>query len=202
MLPCYHLAHTFSFERARTRSATTSKGFLICISLSPWPMYYQCKWPVQLALIVFFTSKCLRNKVIGPLTLSAEVISRSKTISGTLKRTITFCPRDFCLRYYLDLSQGFFLYKVRHLWNVLWNVLWLKLVDVSIRHSLIRLMSHSIPLNGFLPITAIQQRPRCVRYNIHGPWIVDDVDFYSSLILNYTDIISALSRFIVFNCLA
>jgi len=101
----------------------------------------------------FFASKCLRNEVIGSLTLSAEVISRSKTINGTLKRTITFCPGDFCLRYYLDLSWGFFLCKVRHLWNVLWIVLWLKLVDVSIRHSLIRLMSRSIPLNGFLPMT-------------------------------------------------
>ena len=149
VLPCYHLAlaRTFSFQRARTRSATTSKGFLICIALSPWPMYYQCKWSVQLAFIVFFTSKCLRNEVIGSLTLSAEVISRSKTINGTLKRTITFCPRDFCLRYYLDLSRSFFLYKVRHLWNVLW----LKLVDVFIRHSLIKLMSRSIPLDGFYP---------------------------------------------------
>ena len=125
----------------------TSKGFLICISLSPWPMYYRCKWSVQLALIVFFTSKCLRNEVIGSLTLSAEVISRSKTTNGTLKRTITFCPWDFCLRYYLDLSRSFFLYKVRHLWNVLW----LKLVDVFIRHSLIKLMSRSIPLDGFYP---------------------------------------------------
>ena len=127
-----------------------ARDFLF-VSLSPWPMYYQCKWSVQLALIVIFTSKCLRNEVTGSLTLSAEVISRSKTISGTLKRTITFFPRDFCLRYYLDLSRGFFLYKVRHLWIVLWNVLWLKLVDVSIRHSLIKLMSRSIPLDDFYP---------------------------------------------------
>jgi len=109
-----------------------ARDFLF-VCLSPWPMYYRCKWSVQLFLIVLFTYKCLRNEVIGSPTLSAEMISRSKTINRTLEGTIKFCLQDFCLRYYLYWSQIWSLCKVRHLWHVLW----LKLADVFIRYSLI-----------------------------------------------------------------
>ena len=68
---------------------------------------------------------------------------------------------------------------------------WFKLVDVFIRLSLIKLMHRSIPLNGFLPMTAVPQRSRWVRHNIYSPWIVDGLHLYSCLILNYMNIISA-----------
>jgi len=106
---------------------------------------------------------------------------------------MTFRLWDFSLRYYLDWSQSWSLYKVHHLWNMIW----LKLVDVFIRLSLIKLMSRSIPLNGFLPMTAVPQRPRWVRHNIFSTWIVDGADLYSCLILNYMNIISALFHFTI-----
>jgi len=40
----------------------------------------------------------------------------------------------------------------------------------------------------FLSMTATPQRQRFVRHNIHGPWIIDGIDFYSSFILNYMNI--------------
>jgi len=83
-------------------------------------------------------------------------------------------------------SRSWSLYKVHHLWNMFW----LKLVDVFIRLSLIKLMSRSIPLNGLLPMTAVPQRPRRVSH-IYNPWIVDGLDLYSCLILNYMNIISS-----------
>jgi len=48
-----------------------------------------------------------------------------------------------------------------------------------------------------IPMTPAPQRSRCVRHNIHGPWIVDSVYFRSCFILNYVNITSTLSHFTV-----
>ena len=44
-------------------------------------------------------------------------------------------------------------------------------------------MSCSILSMIVLPMTAAPQRPRCMRHNIHRPWIVNGVDFHSCWIL-------------------
>ena len=51
-----------------------------------------------------------------------------------------------------------------------------------------------------IPIIAAPERPRCMRHNIHGPWIVDGVYFHSCLILSYGNITSTLSHFTVDSC--
>jgi len=48
-----------------------------------------------------------------------------------------------------------------------------------------------------IPIIAAPERPQCMRHNIHGPWVVDGVDFHSCLILSYMNITSTLSHFTV-----
>jgi len=52
-------------------------------------------------------------------------------------------------------------------------------------------MSRLILSMVFIPVTAAPQRPRCMRHNIHGPWIVDGVDFHSLFILNYVNVSNA-----------
>ena len=64
MLPCYHLARILYLREHKLVVRRLARDLLF-VSLSPWPMYYQCKWSVQLFLIALFTSKCLRNEVIG-----------------------------------------------------------------------------------------------------------------------------------------
>jgi len=51
-----------------------------------------------------------------------------------------------------------------------------------------------------IPIIAAPERPKCMRHNIHGPWIVDGVDFHSCLILNYMNITSTLSHLTIDSC--
>jgi len=51
-----------------------------------------------------------------------------------------------------------------------------------------------------IPIIAAPERPQCMRHNIHGPWVVDGVDFHSCLILSYVNITSTLSHFTVDSC--
>jgi len=200
-LPCYHLARTFSFERARTRSEMTSKGFLICTSLSPWPMYYQCKWSVQLALIVFFTSKCLCNEVIGSHPIRRGNISFQNN-KWNIKENNNILPTRFLFEILLRFVSGIFPIQGPSSMKCVMKCV---VVEIGWRFYQAFLDQTHVsfdPSQWFSTHDCCPQRPRCVRHNIHGPWIVDDVDFYSCFILNYTDIISALSRFIGINCLA
>ena len=50
-------------------------------------------------------------------------------------------------------------------------------------------MSRLILSMAFIPVTAAPQRR--MRHNIHGPWIVDGVDFHSLFILNYVNVTNA-----------
>ena len=52
----------------------------------------------------------------------------------------------------------------------------------------------------FLPIIAAPERPRCMRHKIHGPRVVDGVEFHSCFILNYVNITSTLYHFIADSC--
>ena len=56
------------------------------------------------------------------------------------------------------------------------------------------------PINGFLPIVAAPERPWCMRHKIHGPRVVDGVEFHSCFILNYVNITSTLYHFIADSC--
>jgi len=45
----------------------------------------------------------------------------------------------------------------------------------------------------FVPMNTAPQRPRCTRHNVHGPWVVDGINFHWCFILNNVNITSTLS---------
>jgi len=172
MLSCYHHARFFnkdSLERACVRGAKASKrGFIGVLimkklwSLSPWPMCYRCKWSVQPFLLVYFTSKCLCNEVIGS-SKRWYLVSTPRRI----KRRITFRPWDSSFR--LRLVS--------------------KLIPIqgtsSMKHVVFKIGRHFLsgfPWSNsalvqslsmvFYPLTAALQRFKCLRHNIDDPWFV------------------------------
>jgi len=80
--------HVFVVRRLAREYFLVSSSWKTLASHSPWPIYYRCKWPVELFR---FNSK-------------------------NNKRT-TSRPWDFSFRSYFDWSRSWSLCKVHHLWN-------------------------------------------------------------------------------------